>query len=312
MALQYPEPLKPGDRIGMVAPASPFDVDRFYRGIEVVRRMGFEPVYTERIFHKNGYFAGPAEERARELHDFFASPDIRALWAVRGGFGSLRLLPEIDYEAVSKTPKIFIGCSDVTALLVAIHFRCAMPVLHGPVAASLADADTDTIEGLSRALGDFRPLGIRAIEGRVIREGRAGGPVIGGNLATLCHMLATPYVPDFTGCILFVEDTGEKPYRIDRMLTQMKFAGCFEGIAGIAAGSFKNCGPPGEVDRIFADLFADSRFPVVTGFPAGHCSPNMTLPFGIPATLDSGSLILSYHGSALRRRAENSCGAGGI
>ncbi|MCF8111046.1 MAG: LD-carboxypeptidase [Desulfobacteraceae bacterium] len=312
MALQHPEPLRQGDRIGMVAPASPFDINRFYRGIEVVRRMGFEPVYTDRIFHKNGYFAGSPKERAREINDFFASPDIRALWAVRGGYGSLRLLPEIDYGIISKTPKIFIGSSDITALLVTLHSRCAMPVFHGPVVASLADTDTDTIEGLARAVGDFHPLEIRALNGRVIREGRAEGPVLGGNLATLCHLLATPYAPDFTGCILFVEDIGEKPYRIDRMLTQMKLAGCFDGVAGIAAGSFKNCGPPEEVERVFADLFSASPFPVVAGFPAGHGIPNMTLPFGISATLDSGSLTLSYHGNAPVHRAADFHGAGAI
>ncbi|MFW6052500.1 MAG: S66 peptidase family protein [Desulfosalsimonas sp.] len=312
MALQFPEPLKQGDRIGMVAPASPFDMNRFYRGIEVVRRMGFEPVYTDRIFHKNGYFAGSPQERAREIHDFFASPEIRALWAVRGGYGSLRLLPEIDYGIISKTPKIFIGCSDITALLITLHSRCAVPVFHGPVVVSLADADTDTIEGLTRAVGDLGPFAVKALNGRVIREGRAEGPVIGGNLATLCHLLATPYAPDFTGCILFVEDTGEKPYRIDRMLTQMKLAGCFDGVAGIAAGSFKDCGPSGEVERVFADLFSDSPFPVIAGFPAGHGIPNITLPFGIPATLESSSLILSYHGNAPPHRAEDSRGGGGI
>ncbi|MFP4573682.1 MAG: LD-carboxypeptidase [Desulfobacterales bacterium] len=311
MSFKYPEALQPGDRIGMVAPASPFDVDRFYRGIEVIRDMGFEPVYTDRIFYKNGYFAGTAKERARDIHDFFAAPDIMALWAVRGGYGSLRLLAELDYEAIAKTPKIFIGCSDITALLITLSLRCEMPVFHGPVAASLADADADTIEGLGRAFKCLRSLEIKSRHGLVIQEGRADGPVLGGNLATLCHLLATPYAPDFTGCILFVEDTGEKPYRIDRMLTQMRLAGCFDGIAGLAAGSFKDCGKSGEVDRIFSELFADVRFPVISGFPAGHGSPNMTLPFGVWATLDSDCRSLAYHCSAVPKPADDS-GAGGI
>ncbi|MCF8024313.1 MAG: LD-carboxypeptidase [Desulfobacteraceae bacterium] len=304
MELQYPESLKPGDRIGMVAPASPFDRGRFSRGIEVLRRIGFEPVFTDRIFYKKGYFAGTAPQRARDIHEFFAAPDIRALWAVRGGYGSLRLLPELDYEAIAQTPKIFIGCSDISALLTTFYFKCGIPAFHGPMAVSLAEVDTDTMEGLVRALGGHCPLEIKALQGRVIREGRASGPVLGGNLATLCHLLGTPYAPDFTGCILFIEDTGEKPYRIDRMLTQMLFAGCFDNIAGLAAGTFESCGSAGEVNRIFAELFSKSRFPVVTGFPAGHGSPNMTLPLGVRATLDSSGLSLTYQKRAVGKPAD--------
>lgn len=310
MKLNYPQPIHPGDRIAMVAPSSPFDRNRFKRGAEVLRQMGFEPVFTDRVFLKNGYFAGAADQRVLDIHEFFASPDVKALWAIRGGYGSLRLLPGIDYAAISETPKIFIGCSDITALLNTICARCNMPVFHGPVAASLADADEKTLEGLINVLSGSQPLQIKADPPLVIREGRAAGPVAGGNLATLCHLLATPYEPDFTGCILFIEDTGEKPYRIDRMLTQMQLAGCFDYIAGLAAGSFRNCGPEDMLHRIIADLFANSSFPVVTGFPAGHCRPNITLPLGVEATLDSFSAALIYHERAVRGSGDLQ-GAGG-
>lgn len=310
MRLNYPQSLDPGDRIAMVAPASPFDRDRFQHGLEVIRRMGFEPVFTEGIFHKNGYLAGTESHRIRDIEEFFASPDIKALWAARGGYGSMRLLSGLDYPAISATPKIFIGCSDITALLNTFYTRCSMPVFHGPVAVSLADADEKTLEGFLKALSGSQSLQIQADPALVIREGRASGPVLGGNLATLCHLLATPYAPDFNGCILFIEDTGEKPYRIDRMLTQMKLAGCFDNIEGLAAGSFQNCGPTDMLHRIIADLFAHSSFPVVTGFPAGHCMPNITLPLGVEATLDSSSASLIYHDRAVRG-GEDLRGAGG-
>ncbi|MBS3809565.1 MAG: LD-carboxypeptidase [Desulfobacterales bacterium] len=310
MTFKCPVFLQPGDRVGIVAPASPFDRDRLNRGMEVLCQMGLEPVFTDRVFHKNRYFAGMHPERASDIHEFFENPDIRALWAVRGGYGSLRLLSELDYSAMAEAPKIFIGSSDITALLVTLYRRCRMVTFHGPMVTSLAEADADTIRGLNRVLFGFKPLKIEAVQGGVIQEGSASGPVIGGNLATLCHLLATPFEPDFSGCILFVEDTGEKPYRIDRMLTQMKLAGCFDSIKALIAGSFENCGPPEEVEKIFADLFAGSHFPVVTGFPAGHCMPNMTLPIGVMASLDSSSGSLTYHGPAVSSFSDKK-GSGG-
>lgn len=299
--MQCPVSLQSGDRVGIVAPASPFERDRFYRGIEVLGQMGYSPVFNETVFRRNGYFAGTSGERAREIQAFFAAPDIKALWCARGGYGSLRLLPELDYPAISQQPKIFIGCSDVTALLTTMHARCGMVTFHGPMVNSLAEADADTIEGVRAAVSGMHPVRLQARQGQVIRPGRASGPVIGGNLATLCHLLATPYAPDFRGCILFIEDTKEKPYRIDRMLTQMDYAGCFEEIRALAAGSFRDCGPPGAVARVFEELFAGRDFPVVTGFPAGHGHPNMTLPIGADATLDSASMSLTYDGPAVCR-----------
>ncbi|MFW5936813.1 MAG: S66 peptidase family protein [Desulfosalsimonas sp.] len=294
MTLQCPASLQPGDRVGIVAPASPFDQDRFEQGIKVLEQMGYYPVFDETLFRKNGYFAGTSGERANEIQAYFAAPDIKALWCARGGYGSLRLLPELDYRAISRQPKIFIGCSDITALLTTLHARCGMVTFHGPMVSSLSEADQGTLDGIRAALCGTRPVEIQARRGHVIRPGRARGPVIGGNLATLCHLLATPYAPDFRGCILFIEDTGEKPYRIDRMLTQMDYAGCFAEIRGLAAGSFTDCGRPGAVARIFEELFADRDFPVITGFPAGHGHPNMTLPIGAGAALDSVSMSLTY------------------
>lgn len=300
MRLNLPATIGAGDRIGVVAPASPFDRERFSLGIRVLRDLGFDPVCAPNLFSRNGYLAGPAARRAADIHGFFADPEIKAVWCARGGYGSMPLLRELDFAHLARNPKIFIGCSDITALLVNLYSRCRMPAFHGPMIASLADADDASTDGLMQALASSRPLRIAMPGGRVIRPGRAAGPVIGGNLATLCHLLATPYAPDFSGCILFLEDVGEKPYRVDRMLTQMRLAGCFDQIAGLMAGSFVRCGPESEIERVFADIFADSRFPVVTGFPAGHGWPNMTVPLGLRAELDSRSRSLSYTEAAVR------------
>jgi muramoyltetrapeptide carboxypeptidase len=294
-----PASLQTGDRIGVAAPASPFDHDRFFKGLEVLRQMGFDPVCSDRIFLKTGYFAGSCEQRARDLHEFFAAPDIRAVWCERGGYGSLRLLECLDYPFIAKHPKIFVGCSDITTLLVTLHQKCRMPTFHGPMIASLADADPPSLKAISRTLTGFAPVVLQAVSGRVIQTGRAAGPVLGGNLATLCHMLATPYAPDLAGCNLFIEDTGEKPYRIDRMLTQMRMAGCFDELAGLAAGGFTRCGPEKEIHRILADVFGDCPFPAVSGFPAGHDLPNKVLPIGVTATLDSEAMNLTYHEPAV-------------
>lgn len=305
--IRHPAAILPGGRIGIAAPASPFDRDLFFQGIEVIKQMGFEPVFAERIFLKTGYFAGTCQQRARELQDFFDAPDIQAVWCVRGGYGSMRLLDALDYERIEKHPKIFVGCSDITALLAALYHKCRMITFHGPMVASLARADSLTIESVVHSLSGKGIAEIKAVKGRVIRPGKAAGRVLGGNLSTLCHLLATPYFPDLTGKILFLEDIGEKPYRIDRMLTHMHMAGCFNSLAGLAAGSFTRCGSCWEIDRIFTDIFGSGLFPVVTGFPAGHGMPNKTLPMGAVATLDSNTMALAYHehGVCLSKEAED-------
>lgn len=304
-ACTRPAPLQAGDRVGVVAPASPFDRDRFLQGLEVLRDMGFDPVWSDSLFLKNGYYAGSRRQRADDLQAFFAASDIRAVWCVRGGYGSLGILECLDYALIEKHPKIFVGCSDITTLLITLILRCRMPTFHGPMVASLADADKLTRDGITRALDGPGALAVRAENGCVIRPGKSTGCVLGGNLATLCHMLATPYFPDLTGCILFVEDTGEKPYRIDRMLTQMRMAGCFDHLAGVAAGSFTRCGPTEQIHRVFADIFAGFAFPVVCGFPAGHGRPNTVLPMGVSASLDSDTMTLTYPEPAVAGRHQN-------
>lgn len=294
-----PPGLSPGDAIGVIAPSSPFDREKFDRGIALIRGMGYRPVYPDTIFAARGYLAGPDPLRAEMLNACFADPGIRAVWCARGGYGAFRILPRIDYDRIRSNPKIFIGCSDITAILNTIYLRTGMVTFHGPMIASLETAASRTFHGIEQAVSIPAPVLLKPDEIQAIRSGSASGPVMGGNLATLNHLVGTPFEPDYSGCILLLEDIGEAPYRIDRMLTQMKMAGCFDRIAGVVAGSFIGCGDIGTVHQIIKTVFADLKIPVLAGFNFGHADPNMTIPIGLNARLDADAGMLLFEGPAV-------------
>ncbi|MFP4532252.1 MAG: LD-carboxypeptidase [Desulfobacterales bacterium] len=288
-------PITPGDTIGIVAPASPFDKDRFESGIRFLENQGFRLRIPEEIFHHAGFLAGSDAQRARLINELFADSGVHAIWCARGGYGSLRILPLIDYGLIRAHPKPFIGSSDITALLAALSERCDMPVFHGPMIVSFADADEASCRA---AIEIFEMPGgwtVKADPVHVIRPGRGSGPVAGGNLTTLAHLIGTPFEPDFSGKLLFIEDIGEAPYRIDRMLTQFKMAGKLAHVQGVILGNFINCGPPEEIHAIAEEIFSDLSVPVLGGMPAGHGPGNMMLPMGVEAVLDAGSGTLTYH-----------------
>lgn len=290
-----PSRLKPGDTVGIAAPASPFDNDLFYRGTEIIKSMGLRTLVPEDIFRKKGYLAGSDARRARVLNRLFADPEVKALMCARGGFGSMRILPLLDFKLIRKNPKIFLGFSDISALLWGIYRTCGLAVFHGPVITTLGDADAKTRESLSEILLSDRIPEIKPEKGITLRSGTASGPVIGGNLTTLCHLTGTAFSPDFGEHILLIEERGESAYRIDRMLTQMKLAGCFERLAGLLLGSFEGCGRSDEIFRIVRSIFKEKNLPILAGFDAGHGNPNITVPFGIRAGLDADKKILRFH-----------------
>jgi len=290
-----PERIAPGDAIGIIAPASPFDKTQLLKGISIIEQLGFQCVFSKDIFKSVGYLAGSDFHRAELFHSVFADNSIKAVWCARGGYGSLRILSLIDYNVIRSHPKIFIGSSDVSALLNTIHSRCNIVTYHGPMIASLSDASDITIQSLSDVLFASQVLSIHPKNPLVIKTGKASGIVSGGNLTTLCHLVGTPYQPDFSKHLLLLEDTGEAPYRIDRMLTQMKVAGLFSNIAGIILGSFLNCGNMHDVISIFDDIFSDTNVPILAGFDVGHGEPNLMIPIGVAANLDTDSLTLSYN-----------------
>jgi muramoyltetrapeptide carboxypeptidase len=292
--LTLPPRLKPGAAIGIAAPAGPFDPEKFFRGTQVLKDMGFEVVIPADLFEASGYFAGSDQHRAALVDRLFADRSIDAIICARGGFGSIRILPILGYEAIARNPKIFIGFSDISALLSVLHTRCGLVTFHGPVVTSLADASDETKHSLRNALIADRPLEIKLTAGRTIYPGSASGLVSGGNLTTLCHLVGTPYAPNFKDRILFLEDLGEAPYRIDRMLVQMKLAGCFEGLAGIILGSFEACGSLDEIWDIMRAAFESQHIPILAGLEAGHGKTNTTLPVGIEATLDADNHRLLF------------------
>ncbi len=297
-AIKIPARLKPGDTIGIVAPAGPYDRDSFDRGTRALVNLGFKVFIPPALLDAKGYLAGSDRHRAQFINQLFADKDINAVICARGGYGSIRILPLLDFQVIAANPKVFIGFSDITVLLTAFADRSGLATFHGPVVTSLADAPPETPRSLMRAVSSETAVDIRGFGGLTINSGTGSGIVCGGNLATLCHLVGTPFAPYLADKLLFLEDRGEPPYKIDRMLTQMKLAGCLENLAGLALGSFEECGPIDDIYNIVAEIFRDDSIPILAGLEVGHGHNNFTLPFGIEATLDADDHSLSYHRAA--------------
>jgi len=293
-----PSKLNPGDTIGVVAPAGPFDPDLFKKGVAALETMGYRVFQPEGLPESDRFLAGSDQHRARLLNDMFADPAIKGVFCARGGYGSLRILDLIDYDLIRQNPKVFIGFSDISALLWVLSDCCGLTVFHGPVVTVLGKENAQTAAGLEAALTAAIPMEIPA-SGEVIRAGACQGVVRGGNLATLCHLTGTPYAPDFKNSIVVLEDVGEAPYKLDRMLCQMRMAGRFDGAAGLALGTFSDCGEPGDVLGVVRDVFKDMDIPILAGFEIGHGPVNKTIPLGIPAVLDTDERKLSFLESAV-------------
>jgi muramoyltetrapeptide carboxypeptidase len=296
--IKMPVRIKQGDTIGIVAPAGPFDQETFFRGVRIVEDMGFKISIPPEIFEKDRYLAGSDKHRVQYVNQFFADPSIDAIICARGGYGSMRILPRLDFDTIKSNPKVFIGFSDITILLSVLFTRCNLVTFHGPVITSLVNASEETKSSLYRNVTSDSNLEIKLSGGRTVKSGAAVGVVCGGNLTMLCHLVGTPFAPDFENKILFLEDRAEAPYRIDRMLIHMKLAGCFKGILGIILGAFEECGPIEDVIKIFSDLFEDFPIPILAGLDAGHGEHNLTIPLGIEVTLDADRHSLIYQRAA--------------
>jgi muramoyltetrapeptide carboxypeptidase len=289
-----PPRLKPGDTIGIVAPAGSFDRKIFAQGLYILESMGFQTRVPDEIFEKNCYLAGSDAHRAGLVMRFFEDQSVNALVCARGGFGSLRILPLLDFDTIRQNPKVIVGYSDITALLAAITAKSGLVTFHGPLVTTLANASETTCSSLLAAISSNTIVELKPTRSIPLKSGRSRGRMIGGNLTTLCHLLATPFEPKFESRILLLEDRGEAHYRIDRMLFQMKLAGCFKGIAGLILGSFEDCGSLDGIFKIFEEQFKDIPVPILAGFDIGHGQQNMTIPFGLEASLDADKQILSF------------------
>ena len=257
---------------------------------------------SQGLFEQDNYLAGSDRHRAEQLNRLFSDDSIQAIICARGGYGTLRILSELDFDLIRSNPKILVGFSDVSSLLSVLIQQCGLVTFHGPMVTSLAFSEKAVGEALLEAISGSEPLTVSAKAPVVLQNGQGTGPVAGGNLTTLCHMLGTPYAPVWKGHILFLEDLNEALYRIDRMLTQLKLAGCLDGLTGVVLGSFKDCGDPDAIYRLFMDLFDYEGPPIVAGFDIGHGSANVTLPIGLPATLDAGRGTLEYHSAATQAK----------
>jgi muramoyltetrapeptide carboxypeptidase len=304
-----PRALRSGDRVGVVAPASPFARVEFEAGIAELRRLGLEPVFDEDVFAQTGFLAGEPELRARAFRRAWNDPSIAAVIAVRGGFGSVHILPLLDAAALSAAPKAFIGYSDVTSLLVFLVQRCGLVAFHGPMLAGRLGRGADGYDAGSfrRCLMQPEPIGELTAPGvDAIKQGSADGVLCGGTLTQLLASLATPFAFDPpAGCVLFLDEVGERPYRIDRMLTQLRLSGLLDRARAVVFGELPDCDEPGgryTARSVIADRLRDFAGPVLAGFPSGHCAaPAMTLPFGVRArVVGNGRPRLVIEESAVR------------
>lgn len=287
-----PPPLKTGDHVGIISPAGPVETSQVSFGINYLESKGFAVHLAPHVYDQDGYFAGNDRNRLSDLHAMFEDPEIKALFCTRGGYGTLRFLHEIDYALIRRHPKILVGYSDITALMMALYTQIGLVTFHGPMVARFASSPDNGLAHLTELLSGREPVIIRGEGGQTLFEGRASGPVVGGNLTVLCHLLGTPFFPPLDGAILFLEERGEAIYRIDRMLTHLAQAGKLSGLAGVVGGQFLDCGDVDAVNECIASRFTESDIPVMTGLPMGHGSLNLTIPIGIDAEMDTGQMTL--------------------
>lgn len=296
LELLKPVPLRKGDRIAVVAPAGSVHEEPLKAGVRALAQAGFNVELAREIHEHDGYLAGGKEKRAKALQGFFQREDISAIFCARGGFGSIQLLPLLDPELIRHHPKIFVGYSDVSVLLNWLLQRCGMVTFHGPmvameVARGLEGRTKDFFWGT--LLGEKRHWQLQMVE--AVRPGIVEAEMVGGCLSAIVTTLGTPYEVKTDGRILFLEDIGERPYRIERMLTHLQMAGKLGGVAGMVFGSFINCEGEGErgIKEIIRDLFHTAPYPVVVGLSAGHGDENLLLPFGAKMALDGNAGVLS-------------------
>jgi muramoyltetrapeptide carboxypeptidase len=292
VALILPRPLRPGDVVRVVAPSGPFEPALLEAGLRVLReRLGLRPRLRDDVAARAGYLAGDDARRAEEWREAALDPEARAIWCARGGYGAMRILPSIDPRPLLDRPRWVIGFSDVTAIHAVLN-RAGLATVHGPVLTQLgrlAPAALDHLEALlfgraAAAEGAGPPGPGAGLAGTTIQAGAADGTLVGGSLTLLAHLCGTPFLPPLAGSILFVEDVAEKPYRLDRYLTQLRLAGALEGVRAICVGQLTGCDAPGEsAAATVRALVRALGVPAIEALPAGHEDDNRALLLGAPA-----------------------------
>ncbi|GAB2965122.1 LD-carboxypeptidase [Micromonospora polyrhachis] len=297
-----PPALRRGDTVMLVSPSGPTRPERVARGIELISGWGLRPVLAPNVYARQGYLAGGDELRAADIDTAFADPDVRGILCTRGGYGAQRVVDQIDMAVVRRNPKVVAGFSDITALQFALWRGARLASVHGPGAAWLDErTPPESAESLRAALMSTEPVTVTRVPTEetapVLVPGTATGPLIGGNLCLVVSSLGTPDMPDLAGAILLIEDVEEPPYKVDRMLTQLRRAGVLAKLAGVAVGQFTNCADDWAVtvSDVIAERLGDLGVPVLGGLPIGHGVGQLTVPIGVPATLNAsaGTLVVS-------------------
>jgi muramoyltetrapeptide carboxypeptidase len=289
-----PAALKPGAQVALISPAGPLQKpEELPRAQENARTLGWEPVVGAHASDRAGYLAGRDRDRLNDINRALRDPKIDAIWCLRGGYGMMRLLQGIDYDALSRTPKAILGYSDVTALHTAVQRKCRLITFHGPTAREeLTDFSRQSLERAVLAHTDSCGVAPNA---REINAGSADGRLVGGNLSVLSALCGTPYMPDLADGILILEDVNEPAYRIDRMLTQLSLSGTLNDCKAIVFGDCTKC--PEDVGRPFDEILGELAHslgvPCLAGIPIGHIAEQWTVPLGAMARLDTGARSLT-------------------
>lgn len=317
-SLVKPRALKPGDTVACITPSTfVANPESLAKAVRLVENLGLKPKFGKHVGKRWGYLGGSVAERVEDIHWAFSDPECKAVFCTRGGYGSAMLLDKLDYSLIRRNPKILLGYSDITALHLAIHRAASLVTIHGPTP---LDSYSDyTFNLLKRALFETQPLGTLANPPetnplqlkhvtRTLRPGIARGPLVGGNLTLISTTMGTPWEIQTDGKILFLEDVGEQPYSMDRMLTQLRLAGKFRNIKGLILGECNDCKPRDfkpsfestlSLPEVYDHVLADLNVPIVSGLVFGHTEDQFPLPLGVMATLDAVKATVTVEESHL-------------
>jgi len=313
MILQKPKKLNKKDVIGIISPASsPDELTRIQTGVKYLEGLGYRVKVGENVGKNHGYLAGTDQERVDDIHSMFKDKNVKAIFTLRGGYGAFRLLDKIDYRIVKSNPKIFVGYSEITSLQMAFFEKAGLITFAGPMVAVdfYDEVSAYTNELFWATITSNKKLGkIKYPENQKmphLQKGVASGRLIGGNLAVFAHLLGTPYFPNLTGKILMVEDIGELPYRVDRMLNQLRLSGSFKKIKGIILGRFIDCNEhdPNKktltLGEVISEYIGTLKVPSIYTFPHGHIKDFVTIPFGLKVNLNATKGTVEFAEGAVR------------
>lgn len=307
-----PKRLHKGDLIGIISPAStPDDLTRINSGVKYLEKLGFKVLVGSNVGKNHGYLAGSDEERLNDLHSMFKNKMVKAVMCVRGGYGSPRLLDRIDFKLIKKNPKIFVGYSDITALQMAFLQKSNLVTFAGPMLAvdfhdEVSPFTEEFFWGMvtsNKKIGRIKNPNNEKLY--CLKKGSTRGQIVGGNLALLVSLMGTQYFPDIRNKILLLEDTGEAPYRLDRLINQLRIAGVFDKVKGVVLGAFTDCkeSDPSKktltLGEVIEDYFTRIKKPVVYNFQHGHIKDNITIPYGIKFKLNASRCFIEIDEGAV-------------